>query len=79
VPIRDRFSRFADLLATAPDAGMFDRLRAAEGIGRPLGGDGILGSVERVTGRRLRPRKRGPKRRTPGEATNADLFSALSP
>jgi len=60
-PIKDRFPRFADLLATEPDAEAFARLRAAESIGRPLGSDGFLARIERLTARRLRPGKRGPK------------------
>jgi putative transposase len=62
-PIRERFPDFADLLASAGDADMFDRLRAAESIGRPLGDDRFLARVERLTKRRLRPGKRGPKPR----------------
>jgi putative transposase len=79
-PIRDRFPRFADLLgAAAPDADLFDRLRAAESVGRPLGDSGFLASVERATRRRLRPEKRGRKPRTPVDEMPDDLFSALSP
>jgi len=60
-PVKDRFPRFADLLAadTAPE--MFARLRAAESIGRPLGNDRFLTRLERSTGRTLKPAKRGPK------------------
>jgi putative transposase len=36
-------------------------LRAAESIGRPLGDDRFLARIERLTKRRLRPGKRGPK------------------
>ena len=60
-PIRDRFPRFADLLDDEPEAELFDRLRAAESIGRPLGDDRFLARIERLTARRLRPGKRGPK------------------
>jgi putative transposase len=60
-PIRNRFPDFADLLASAPETDLFDRLRAAESIGRPLGGDRFLARIERLTGRTLKPRKRGPK------------------
>jgi putative transposase len=60
-PIRDRFPRFADLLASEPEADMFARLRAAESIGRPIGDDGFLAGIERLTGRPLKPGKRGPK------------------
>jgi putative transposase len=60
-PIRERFPRFADLLATEPDADVLARLRAAESIGRPLGNDRFLARIERATRRRLKARKRGPK------------------
>jgi putative transposase len=78
-PIRDRFSRFADLLATEPDTKAFARLRAAESIGRPLGDDGFLAHIERATKRRLRPRKRGPKPKTSADEGQGELLNALSP
>ncbi len=45
----------------APVADAFSRLRAAETIGRPLGDARFLARIERLTKRRLRPRKRDPK------------------
>ena len=60
-PIRDRFPRFADLLASEPEDDLFERLRAAESIGRPLGNDRFLARLERSTGRVLKAGKRGPK------------------
>jgi|SRR5579863_5584062 len=60
-PIKERIPDFADFLGAAPEADLFSRLRAAEGIGRPLGDDRFLGRIERLTRRRLRPGKRGPK------------------
>jgi REP-associated tyrosine transposase len=60
-PIKDRFPHFADWLASDPENDLFDRLRAAESIGRPLGGDRFLARLERRTGRSLKPGKRGPK------------------
>jgi putative transposase len=60
-PIRDRFPNFADLLVSEPEADLFARLRAAESIGRPLGNDRFLAGIERLTGRPLKPGKRGPK------------------
>jgi putative transposase len=60
-PIKERFPDFADLLAGAADADALARLRTAESIGRPLGDDRFLARVERLTARRLRPGKRGPK------------------
>ncbi len=60
-PIKERFPDFAALLAAAPDTDLFARVRAAESIGRPLGDDRFLARIERLTKRRLRPGKRGPK------------------
>lgn len=60
-PIRDRFPDFADLLTSEPEADLFDALRSAESIGRPLGDDRFLARIERQTKRVLRPGKRGPK------------------
>ena len=62
-PVRERVPDFAGLLAAEADADAFARLRAAESIGRPLGDDRFLARLERVTKRRLAPRKRGPKPR----------------
>jgi putative transposase len=53
-PIRARFPRFADLLDDESTADLFDRLRSAESIGRPLGGDDFLARIEWLAGRRLR-------------------------
>src|SRR5882724_11960852 len=60
-PVRDRFPDFADLLRSEPEADMFERLRAAESVGRPLGDDRFFTRVERLTKRSLKPAKRGPK------------------
>jgi putative transposase len=60
-PIKDRFAKFADLLANESEADLFARLRASESIGRPLGDDRFLSRLERRTGRVLKPAKRGPK------------------
>ena len=66
-PIRERFPRFADLLESEPEADMFERLRAAESIGRPLGDNSFFTRIERLTKRSLKPGKRGPK---PSELEN---------
>ncbi len=60
-PVRNVIPDFAGLLASAPEQDLFDSLRAAESIGRPLGSDRFLARVERLTGRALKPGKRGPK------------------
>lgn len=41
-PVRDSFPDFAGLLATEPEADLFDALRSAESIGRPLGDNRFL-------------------------------------
>ena len=60
-PVRDRFPDFANLLACEPEADLFAALRAAESIGRPLGGERFLTRLERKMGRVLKPGKRGRK------------------
>jgi hypothetical protein len=55
------YALYRDLLAANCRADMLARLRAAESIGRPLGNDQFLAGIERLTGRRLKPGKRGPK------------------
>ena len=60
-PIRDRVPDFAALLAGAEDGEAFARLRAAESIGRPLGNERFMARLEGLSGRKLRPGKRGPK------------------
>ena len=55
--------RNTNFLSEEPDAGMIERLRGAESIGRPLGNPKFLDAVERKTRRVLKPAKRGPKPR----------------
>ena len=69
-PVRDRIPDFAAFLAGAEDAEAFALPRAAESIGRPLADERFMAGLERLTKRRLRPGKRGPKpkEREPGPA-----------
>ncbi|WP_315759477.1 MULTISPECIES: transposase [unclassified Bradyrhizobium] len=62
-PVREIFPDIAALLTKAPDDEdqLFGKLRAAESIGRPLGSDRFLAHIEKMTGRTLKPGKRGPK------------------
>jgi REP-associated tyrosine transposase len=78
-PVRARFPRFADLLNEEPETDLFDRLRAAESIGRPLGDNRFLARIERMTARMLRPGKRGPKPKATADEKQGDLLNALSP
>jgi putative transposase len=50
----------ADYLAHGADAGRVERLRVAGSIGRPAVDPDFLTRLEQATGRRLRPRQRGP-------------------
>jgi putative transposase len=60
-PVRTRYPDFAALIRAGEDAELSQRLRRAESIGRPLGSDGFLEQLERTSGRRLKPGKRGPR------------------
>lgn len=57
---------------------MSARLRRAESIGRPLGGDAFIAGLEALTRRTLKPGKRGPKPMRHGGG-EGDELSALSP
>ena len=64
-PILDRYGDFATFLAqetTSSDA--FKRLRQSETTGRPLGSDTWIEKISALTGRALKAKKRGPKRKT---------------
>lgn len=54
--------RFAEFLDQAPDEAKIAALRAAETIGRPLGGPAFLDSLAAIVGRDPRPAKRGRKK-----------------
>ena len=60
-PVDDRFARFADLLDDAAPEVLHRALRQAESLGRPLGFESFLKTLEAQTRRRLRPLPRGPK------------------
>ena len=68
--VRDRVPDFAELLVAAEDEEATRRLRRAETVGRPIGSDAFLETLERATERSLR-------RRAPGPAKGK--ISALSP
>ncbi|WP_294535739.1 transposase [uncultured Rhodoblastus sp.] len=53
---------FAELIETEPEPAQMAALRAAETIGRPLGGERFFDEIAALTGRDLRPGKRGPKK-----------------
>jgi len=63
-PVLERYGDFAPLLGqgTEDEAG-FKSLRQSETTGRPLGSEEWMEKLEKMTGRALRPQKRGPKQK----------------
>lgn len=49
------------IVAGGEEDARFDALRRSESIGRPIGNDDFLSRAEKLIGRTLKPRKRGPK------------------
>ena len=62
-PILTRFRNFRAFIEDDPAPVMFERLRRAESIGRPLGSDAFIERLEALTHRNLKPEKPGPKRK----------------
>jgi len=68
-PILSRYPDLGALLAAGEEEEALMRLRKAERIGRPIGGDAFLDRLEHETGRALKRAKPGPRTK----------ISALSP
>jgi len=63
-PVLKRYGDFAAFLDEEKDVSdAFRALRQSETTGRPLGADGWVEKLEILTGRQLKPQKRGPKRK----------------
>lgn len=62
--MRSRYPQFAQLIEADEDAALSHQLRRAETIGRPLGDEAFVASLERTSNRPFTPAKRGPKRAT---------------
>ena len=61
-PVLQQFGEFAAFLGQYTDDEMaFSALRRSETTGGPVGGEAWVESLEILTGRALRPQKRGPK------------------
>jgi putative transposase len=61
-PILDRYGDFAAFLGDlTDDEAEFKCLRQSETTGRPLGGEAWMEKLEYMTGKTLKPQKRGPK------------------
>ncbi len=68
-PLLERYPDFAALIEADEDDALFQKLRRAETVGRPLGSDSFLSRLERKAGRALKPGKRGPRPK-PADAGN---------
>jgi putative transposase len=60
-PVLERWPNLSELLESAEDEERTTRLRRAEKVGRPIGSEAFLASLERQYGRTLKPAKRGPR------------------
>jgi putative transposase len=72
-PVRERVPDFAALLRAGEDEEAAMRLRRSESTGRPVGSSAFLEQLEQCYDRKLKPAKRGPRRR------GLEELSALSP
>lgn len=63
-PLLERCAgRFADLIGAEPSAAEMAAFRSGEAMRRPLGGEPFLDAIQAATGRDLRPKKRGRKKK----------------
>ncbi len=63
-PILERYGEFGAFLGqTTEDSTAFKSLRQSETTGRPLGGEEWMEKLEKLTGRAMKPQKRGPKKK----------------
>lgn len=60
-PVLDRYGDFTTFLRQETQEEAFRLLRMSETTGRPLGNGKWLENLEKLTGKSLRPQKRGPK------------------
>jgi putative transposase len=65
VPVLERYGDLKEFLsATTEDKAAFKLpLRQSETTGRPLGREEWIDKIEKVTGRALKPQKRGPRKK----------------
>jgi putative transposase len=63
-PVLERYGDFAALLGEGiEDEAGFKSLRQSETTGRPLGSEAWMEKLEGITGRTLKPQRRGPKKK----------------
>jgi putative transposase len=62
-PVLGRVGDFAGLLRVGEDEILSAVIRRAETVGRPLGDDAFMAHIKALSGRDMRPGKRGPRQR----------------
>ncbi len=78
-PMLARVDNWADFMKVELDEDSIESLRLHSRTGRPLGSNDFVDHLERVTGRRLRPKPSGPKAHdTDGESLKNE-FRIVSP
>jgi putative transposase len=60
-PALERYGDFGAFLGGEIDHSLFEKLRKAETIGRPIGSAAFIDDLERLSGRNLAPGRPGPK------------------
>jgi putative transposase len=78
-PLQQRVGDFAALLEGVDKSIAAEVFERASCIGRPLGAAAWQAEIERLAGRTLAPRKRGPKPKRRADGGEINLFSKLSP
>jgi len=67
-PVLERYGDFSTFLGQEKDSSeAFMKLRQSETTGRPVGSEDWIDKLSALTGRELKPQKRGPKRKAMGE------------
>lgn len=62
-PVTCRYPDLAALLEAGEDLAISEKLRRAESVGRPVGDRAFLDRLAEISGRKLEPGRRGPKRK----------------
>jgi putative transposase len=73
-PLVEKIDSWNDFLNEAISKDTREKLQKHERTGRPLGNKHFLDKLENITGRNLKPRKPGPKKKEPGSTSQLKLF-----
>jgi putative transposase len=73
-PLVEKIHSWKDFLNEAICKETQEQLQKHERTGRPLGSKDFLARLENITGRELRPKKPGPKKKEPDSTSQLKLF-----